>query len=90
MNIRQQKYHLKKLVNDLSKKNDRSKLTLIEMILTNNIELQTYYEHITKPLNMKVNKVALNCQNNRFKPRYINGIYEVICTVCGGKYEEHK
>lgn len=92
MNIRQQKYNLKKLILDLNRSNDKAKLKLIEQLLVNNDELRTYYKHITnKDININNNVIQKpDCKNYVFKPRYINNVYGVYCTVCGGEYPDHR
>jgi hypothetical protein len=92
MNIRQQKYNLKKLILDLNRSNDKAKLKLIEQLLVNNDELRTYYKHITnKDININNNVIQkFECKNYTFVPRYTDGIYGVYCTVCGGEYPDHR
>ena len=94
MNIRQQKYNLKKLILDLNRSNDKAKLKMIEQLLVNNVELRTYYKHLTnKDININKNENVIQkfeCKNYKFKPRYNGGIYGVYCTVCGGEYPDHR
>lgn len=94
MNIRQQKYNLKKLVFDLNKSNDRSKIKMIEQLLVNNDKLRTYYKQLTnKDININIDENVihkLDCKNYTFVPRYNGGIYGVYCTECGGEYPDHR